>query len=445
MGRLLGQALLEKRLLDLPLSSTLLKALVQPDSVFAEPSAADIDRAPEAVAQSVVASPVSEPCDPLNVHDLAALQPEVGRHLLQLHGIVQKKYALLYQRVVADQYEREQRAAACSAAPASVSVTPVAQDSAVPMVLDTKAEKEEKVAISASASCSATSSASSVLPDLPAPALSAADRAQLRMDGADIEDLCLDFTVPGWPPLAAVGNGTARVVVPLRTGGAEQSVTLDTLELYVDAVVRFFLVDGVQPALQAIRKGLGEVCSPLSLRCFQTEEVEELLCGGAITKWDFSVPTLRKYVKCRQGYTHSSRAVQHLFSILSEFDAREQRHFIRFVTGCPRLPMGGLKNLSPPLAIVPLLPVSGSTTPPPPASAATSSKTHMLPMRSPAAASSASSSSASAAVRPATREPLPSVSTCTMTLKLPDYATKEQMKPKLLLAMSECQTGFSLS
>ncbi len=212
--------------------------------------------------------------------------------------------------------------------------------------------------------------------------------------------------------------------------------------------------------------GFSEVCNPQSIRCFSADELEELICGGAAdsnqNKWDFSISTLRKYTKCRQGYTHASRAVQHLFSIISEFDAKEQRMFVRFVTGCPRLPMGGLKNLNPPLAIVPLVAATGIGAPtnannqPPGLNSPLPAPAPALPV---SGGGGATSSAAAAARKPlfaragsgssaggrTTREPLPSVSTCTMTLKLPDYPTKEQMKPKLLLAMHECQTGFTLS
>ena len=46
---------------------------------------------------------------------------------------------------------------------------------------------------------------------------------------------------------------------------------------------------------------------------------------------------------CRpdHGYSHDSRAVQSLFEVLSTYDTTEQRQFIQFVTGSPRLPVGG--------------------------------------------------------------------------------------------------------
>lgn len=46
---------------------------------------------------------------------------------------------------------------------------------------------------------------------------------------------------------------------------------------------------------------------------------------------------------CRpdHGYTHDSRAVNFLFEILSCYEETEQRQFLQFVTGSPRLPVGG--------------------------------------------------------------------------------------------------------
>lgn len=41
-----------------------------------------------------------------------------------------------------------------------------------------------------------------------------------------------------------------------------------------------------------------------------------------------------------------SRAVKYLFEILSSFDSEQQRLFLQFVTGSPRLPVGGRFSLS---------------------------------------------------------------------------------------------------
>ncbi|KAL0375120.1 UNVERIFIED_CONTAM: E3 ubiquitin-protein ligase UPL4 [Sesamum radiatum] len=41
-----------------------------------------------------------------------------------------------------------------------------------------------------------------------------------------------------------------------------------------------------------------------------------------------------------------------LLEIMQEFDLEQQRAFLQFVTGAPRLPTGGLASLNPKLTIV---------------------------------------------------------------------------------------------
>lgn len=46
-------------------------------------------------------------------------------------------------------------------------------------------------------------------------------------------------------------------------------------------------------------------------------------------------------------YTSSSTAIRYFLEILSDLDAADQRRFLRFVTGSPRLRPGGLSALQP--------------------------------------------------------------------------------------------------
>src|SRR5690606_27959937 len=98
-------------------------------------------------------------------------------------------------------------------------------------------------------------------------------------------------------------------------------------------------------------------------------------------------------------------------TIMSEMDSKDQRMFLRFVTGSPKLPPGGIKCLSPKLTIV--------------------RKTVQ--------------SSQSAANTTTEALPLPSVMTCANYLKLPDYSDFEVMKAKLYQAIHEGQSSFHLS
>ena len=57
-------------------------------------------------------------------------------------------------------------------------------------------------------------------------------------------------------------------------------------------------------------------------------------------------------IKCDHGYTASSSTVQHFVDVLCEMSVTEQRSLLRFVTGSPRLPPGGVAALRPQLTIV---------------------------------------------------------------------------------------------
>uniref|UniRef100_A0A8C9S1I7 E3 ubiquitin-protein ligase n=1 Tax=Scleropages formosus TaxID=113540 RepID=A0A8C9S1I7_SCLFO len=213
----------------------------------------------------------------------------------------------------------------------------------------------------------------------------------LSMNGCSVEDLGLDFTLPGFPH------------IELKKGGKDVPVTIHNLEEYLRLVVYWTLNEGVSKQFESFREGFESVFPLHHLQYFYPEELDQLLCGSKSETWD--VKTLMECCRPDHGYTHDSRAVRFLFEVLSSFDAEQQRLFLQFVTGSPRLPVGGFRSLNPPLTIV--------------------RKTCE-----------------------ATENPddfLPSVMTCVNYLKLPDYSSMEIMRQKLLIAAREGQQSFHLS
>uniref|UniRef100_W5MNK9 E3 ubiquitin-protein ligase n=1 Tax=Lepisosteus oculatus TaxID=7918 RepID=W5MNK9_LEPOC len=213
----------------------------------------------------------------------------------------------------------------------------------------------------------------------------------LTMNGCSVEDLGLDFTLPGFPN------------VELKKGGKDIPVNIHNLEEYLRLVVYWTLNEGVSRQFESFREGFESVFPLHHLQYFYPEELDQLLCGSKSETWD--VKTLMECCRPDHGYTHDSRAVKFLFEVLSSFDAEQQRLFLQFVTGSPRLPVGGFRSLNPPLTIV--------------------RKTFE-----------------------STENPddfLPSVMTCVNYLKLPDYSSIEIMREKLLIAAREGQQSFHLS
>ncbi len=104
-------------------------------------------------------------------------------------------------------------------------------------------------------------------------------------------------------------------------------------------VLHWTLVEGVRRQMESFREGF-ETLIPLSrLSSFYAEELAQLFCGSQQETWDMKY--LLDCCRTDHGYTHDSRVVRLFFDMLSSYDGQQQRRFLQFVTGSPRLPVGG--------------------------------------------------------------------------------------------------------
>ncbi|GJP46196.1 hypothetical protein CLOM_g5509 [Closterium sp. NIES-68] len=150
---------------------------------------------------------------------------------------------------------------------------------------------------------------------------------------------------------------------------------------------------------------------------------------------------LAEHVKCDHGYTLDSAPIKYLLSTLAAFTPQEQRAFVRFVTGAPCLPPGGLAALRPKLTIVRKHP-SSYPQPRPSSEGEPSTSTASPPTAGGGGAGSAGGSPMGMA---ASDIDLPSVMTCANYLKLPPYSSQAVMRQRLLYAIFEGQGSFDLS
>ncbi|KAF8659836.1 hypothetical protein AX16_001721 [Volvariella volvacea WC 439] len=211
--------------------------------------------------------------------------------------------------------------------------------------------------------------------------------AQLEND--DIENLSLDFTLPGYD-------------IELRPGGRDIAVTSENVNEYIDAVLDAIIGSGVQVQVKAFKEGFSKVFPVSDLQAFTADELV-MLFGNSDEDW--SLETLSEAIKADHGFNVESRAIHDLMDIMSEFDVTTRRNFLQFITGSPKLPIGGFRGLNPPLTVV--------------------RKPHEHPLTA--------------------DDYLPSVMTCVNYLKLPEYSSKSVMLEKLRLAIKEGVGSFHLS
>lgn len=149
---------------------------------------------------------------------------------------------------------------------------------------------------------------------------------QIRINDAKIEDLGLDFTLPGYPS------------IELTAGGADVDVTIENLSSYIRKVVEVTLSSGVQRQVDAFRAGFSQVFPYTALKAFTPDELVMLF--GRVEE-DWSLETLMDSIKADHGYNLDSKSVRNLLQVMSELSEDGRRGFLQFITGSPKLPIGG--------------------------------------------------------------------------------------------------------
>jgi E3 ubiquitin-protein ligase TRIP12 len=171
-----------------------------------------------------------------------------------------------------------------------------------------------------------------------------------------VEDLGLDFTLPGYSTIELTDNG------------ADVSVTIDNVDMYLEKVLDFTLGSGVQRQVDAFRAGFSEVFPFSALKAFTPDELV-MLFGRTDEDWTLeskcfrfhdllyyanNCPALMDSIKADHGYNLDSKSVRNLLQTMSEFSEEQRRDFLQFITGSPKLPIGG-KFIPPTLARVIML------------------------------------------------------------------------------------------
>lgn len=216
----------------------------------------------------------------------------------------------------------------------------------------------------------------------------------------DVAELSLDFTVTE----EVCGK---HVIIELRPGGRDISVTNENKLQYIHAMADYKLNRQLVPLANAFYRGLTDLISPSWLSLFNANEFNQLLSGG---NHDFDVDDLRNNTRYTGGYSEGSRTVKLFWEVIKGFKPDERCMLLKFVTSCSRAPLLGFKHLQPSFTI------------------------HKVSCDLPLWAS----------IGGQDVDRLPSASTCYNTLKLPTYKRPSTLRNKLLYAISS-NTGFELS
>ncbi|XP_031120155.1 E3 ubiquitin-protein ligase UPL1-like [Ipomoea triloba] len=217
----------------------------------------------------------------------------------------------------------------------------------------------------------------------------------LENDVSDIPDLT--FSMDADEEKHILYEKTEVTDFELKPGGRNIRVTEETKHEYVDLVADHILTNAIRPQINSFLEGFNELIPGELISLFNDKELELLISG--LPEIDL------EDLKCNteySGYTVASNAVQWFWEVVKNFNKEDMARLLQFVTGTSKVPLEGFKALQG---------ISGPQR-------FQIHKAYGAPER------------------------LPSAHTCFNQLDLPEYASKEQLRERLLLAIHEASEGF---
>jgi len=214
----------------------------------------------------------------------------------------------------------------------------------------------------------------------------------------DMEDMCLDFT------FTENDLGENRMV-DLMDGGEDVPVTNDNLPEFLEANLKYHLMDRVKPQLTELLLGFYDVIPEPLLTIFDFQELELLMCGiPVIDIDDWMANTVYQGRFERQG--KNAVTCRWFWEVVrDEFDQETRARLLQFVTGTSGVPSRGFSVLQGNDGSIRQFCINGIK------------KEHSLYPRS---------------------------HTCFNRIDLPMYSSKDELREKLKVAVATSATGFDI-
>jgi HECT-domain (ubiquitin-transferase) len=150
--------------------------------------------------------------------------------------------------------------------------------------------------------------------------------------GEDLEMLCLDFSTTQ----EVMG---IKETIDLVKDGATIDVTNDNFPEYLEACLKYRMLDRVKPQLNELLLGFFDVIPEPLLTIFDFQELELLMCGlPEIEMSDWMEHTEYSGEYDHVGAEHQS--CKWFWEVVTEFDHELKARLLQFVTGTSGVPSG---------------------------------------------------------------------------------------------------------
>jgi E3 ubiquitin-protein ligase NEDD4 len=159
----------------------------------------------------------------------------------------------------------------------------------------------------------------------------------LKDMGSDVQYMCIDFTQTE----ETLG---VKKVVELIPGGANVDVTEENLPVYIEACLKYRMLDRYKSQLNELLLGFFDVIPEPLLTIFDFQELELLMCGlPHIDMDDWMKNTMYGAEFSKDGANH--KVCIWFWEVVSEYDHEMKARLLQFVTGTSGVPAGGFSML----------------------------------------------------------------------------------------------------
>ena len=153
----------------------------------------------------------------------------------------------------------------------------------------------------------------------------------------DVSQAYMDFTI------TEEVYGSTRTI-PLVEGGEDMDVTNDNVRDYVQALVKYHMLNSIKDQLSEFLQGFYDVIPQPLLSIFDHREIELVLCGlPNIDKADWRKNTLYAGMYEAKGDAH--KVIGWFWKLVNELEDADAARLLQFSTGTARVPVQGFKLL----------------------------------------------------------------------------------------------------
>mmetsp|Transcript_23017 Transcript_23017/g.35513 ORF Transcript_23017/g.35513 Transcript_23017/m.35513 type:complete len:720 (+) Transcript_23017:214-2373(+) len=160
---------------------------------------------------------------------------------------------------------------------------------------------------------------------------------EYQQNGCDVEDYCLDFTIME----EVMGE---RKVIELCPNGAEVDLTNENLGEFMEANMRYRLLDVTKEQTMSILLGFYDVIPESLMTIFDFNEVELLLCGQPkidMEDWQKHTEYSGEFEMCQENHD----VIAWFWATVESFDTNLKARLLQFSTGTSGVPSQGFAVL----------------------------------------------------------------------------------------------------